>query len=85
MRRVSSAAFVRNFGLHSDTVLASPILVTRNGRARLVAVDRDSYAGILNLALAETSKSSLQARLRADLKVLSLSPPRRAKTPRAAP
>ena len=43
MRRVSSAYLVRNFSENSDAALAEPIVITRNGRDRLVILDVERY------------------------------------------
>ena len=36
MRRISSAELVRHFSVHSDVALHEPVVITRNGRDRLV-------------------------------------------------
>lgn len=36
--RVSSADLLRNFGTYSDAALNEPVIVTRNGRDRLVLI-----------------------------------------------
>jgi len=43
MRRVSSAYLVRNFSEYSDAALAERIVITRNGRDRLVILDVEHY------------------------------------------
>ena len=50
MRRVSSAELVRSFSVHTDAALAEPIVITRNGRDRLVILNVDLYRDILALA-----------------------------------
>jgi len=35
-KRLTTAEFIRNFGSHSDAALAEPIIITKNGRHRLV-------------------------------------------------
>jgi hypothetical protein len=44
MMRVSSAEFIKNYGRLSDTALAEPVTITRNGRDRLVVISVDEYA-----------------------------------------
>jgi len=43
MKRLSTAELVRNFGSYSDTALAEPIVITKNGRDRLVLVSIDQF------------------------------------------
>ncbi|MFZ2067309.1 MAG: type II toxin-antitoxin system prevent-host-death family antitoxin [Xanthobacteraceae bacterium] len=43
MKRVSTVELIRNFGAHSDTALATPIIVTKNGRDRLVLISIEQY------------------------------------------
>lgn len=43
MKRVSTVELIRNFGAHSDAALASPIIVTKNGRDRLVLISIEQY------------------------------------------
>ena len=50
MRRVTSADLIRNFSVHSDEALSQPLLVTRNGRDRLVMLGVERYREILALA-----------------------------------
>jgi len=40
---VSSAEFQRKFGTYQDKALTEPIVITRNGRERLVVVSADEY------------------------------------------
>jgi prevent-host-death family protein len=47
--RVSSAEFIRNFGSYSDTALSEPIVITKNGRDRLVLISIDEYQHLLDL------------------------------------
>lgn len=51
MRRVSSAEFVRSFSAVSDAALAEPVILTRNGRDRLVLLGVEAYQRLLTLAL----------------------------------
>ncbi len=41
--RISSAQIIRNFGKYSDLALSEPIIVTKNGRDRLVLIGVDEY------------------------------------------
>ena len=43
MKRVSTADFIRNFGTYSDNALASPIILTKNDRDRLVVISIGQY------------------------------------------
>ena len=43
MRRISSADLVRNFSVHSDAALSEPLVITRNGRDRLVLMSTEHY------------------------------------------
>lgn len=43
MKRVSSAEMAKKFSLYSDLALNEPIIVTRNGRDRLVILSVDEY------------------------------------------
>lgn len=54
MRRVSSAEFVRRFSAFCDEALSNPIVLTRNGRDRLMVVSVDQYKHLLSLALLQT-------------------------------
>jgi prevent-host-death family protein len=47
--RVSSAEFIRNFGSFSDTALSEPIIITKNGRDRLVLISVDEYKHLTDL------------------------------------
>ena len=41
--RVSSAEFIRNYGLLSDKAMAEAVTITRNGRDRLVLLGAGEY------------------------------------------
>ncbi len=41
--RVSTADFLKNFGVLSDQALAEPVRITRHGRDRLVVVSAAEY------------------------------------------
>jgi prevent-host-death family protein len=43
MSIVTSAEFQRNFGLYQDKALAEPVVITKNGRERLVLVSVEEY------------------------------------------
>ncbi len=43
MKRVSTVELIRNFGTHSDAALSTPIIVTKNGRDRLVLLSIEQY------------------------------------------
>ena len=51
MRRVSSAEFVRRFSAYCDEALTDPLVLTRNGRDRLLIVNIEQYRHLLSLAL----------------------------------
>ena len=67
MRRVSSADLVRNFSEHSDSVLTEPIVITRNGRDRLVIMDVERYREIA----AAVMRAAPEPEQSADLNALS--------------
>lgn len=56
MRRVSSAEFVRSFSAISDAALNEPVILTRNGRDRLVLLGVETYQRLLALALADPAE-----------------------------
>jgi len=43
MRRVTTAELIRNFGTYSDIALSEPVIITKNGRERLVLLSVDQY------------------------------------------
>jgi len=43
MKRVSTVKLIRNFGAYSDEALSTPIVVTKNGRDRLVIISIEQY------------------------------------------
>ena len=51
MQRVSSAEFVRKFSAYCDEALAEPIVLTRNGRDRLLIISVERYKQLLSLAI----------------------------------
>ena len=44
--RVTSAEFLRQFGLLTDRALVKPIIITRHGNERLVVMSIDSYRAL---------------------------------------
>jgi prevent-host-death family protein len=47
--RVSSGDFIRKFGTYTDSALSEPIIITKNGRERLVLLSIDEYNMLLHL------------------------------------
>jgi len=61
--RVSSGDFIRKFGTYTDSALSEPIIITKNGRERLVLLSIDEYNTLLHLReLHEDSKDAAAAR-----------------------
>ena len=61
--RVSSGDFIRKFGTYTDSALSEPIIITKNGRERLVLLSIDEYNTLLHLReLHEDSKESASRR-----------------------
>lgn len=56
MRRATSAEFVRRFSAFCDEALSEPVVLTRNGRDRLVIASIDHYRHLLSLAMINSSK-----------------------------
>lgn len=48
--RITSAEFLRRFGLLTDRALVEPIIITRHGNERLVVMSIDSYRALSNPA-----------------------------------
>ncbi|MBE7201350.1 MAG: type II toxin-antitoxin system Phd/YefM family antitoxin [Parafilimonas terrae] len=48
MKRVSHADFVRKFSAFCDEALAEPIVLTRNGRDRLLVLSVEKYRQLLS-------------------------------------
>jgi PHD/YefM family antitoxin component YafN of YafNO toxin-antitoxin module len=42
--KVSTAEFIKNYGLLADKALSEPVVITKNGRDRLVVISADEYA-----------------------------------------
>jgi prevent-host-death family protein len=61
--RVSSGDFIRKFGTYTDTALSEPIIITKNGRERLVLLSIDEYNTLLHLRdLHEDTRESAASR-----------------------
>ncbi len=43
MKRVSTVELIRNFGSYGDAALAEPVVITKNGRDRLVLISIEQY------------------------------------------
>jgi PHD/YefM family antitoxin component YafN of YafNO toxin-antitoxin module len=43
MKRVSTLELLRNFGVHGDTALTEPVILTKNGRDRLMLISIERY------------------------------------------
>lgn len=56
MQRVTSAEFVRRFSAFCDEALSEPVVLTRNGRDRLVIASIDQYRHLLSLAMINASE-----------------------------
>jgi prevent-host-death family protein len=66
METVTAADFQRQLGLYQDRALVEPVLVTRNGRDRLVLMSADEYRRLKRrdrelLASSELSGADLAA------------------------
>lgn len=53
--RITSAELVRNFGKYSDLALQEPVVVTKNGRDRLVLLGFTEYEFLRDLLDGENS------------------------------
>ncbi|MBX9826429.1 MAG: type II toxin-antitoxin system Phd/YefM family antitoxin [Xanthobacteraceae bacterium] len=42
--KVSTAEFIKNYGSLADKALSEPVIVTKNGRDRLVVISAEEYA-----------------------------------------
>lgn len=67
MRRVSSAEFVRRFSALCDEALNDPVVLTRNGRDRLIVVGIDHYKHLLSLALLHSDDAGENAQISDEL------------------
>lgn len=48
VKRVTTVEFIRNFGTYSDRALSAPIVLTKNGRDRLVFIGIEQYDKLKN-------------------------------------
>ena len=48
--RISAAEYVRQFGRRCDEALAQPVIITRNGRDRLIVMSLAMYRKLINPA-----------------------------------
>jgi hypothetical protein len=66
MQRLASFEFTRKFGKYGDAALDTLLMISRNGRDRLVVMNVDLYRDLLDGALARKDRRAepLQARLR---------------------
>lgn len=71
MRRVSSADFVRRFSALCDEALSDPVVMTRNGRDRLLVVSLDHYRHLLSLATIRSDDGSKDFKLAEELGFLA--------------
>jgi prevent-host-death family protein len=56
--RVSVKELLRNFSLLSDKALAEPVIITKNGRDRLVLVSVEEYSMMRDMIGASPASSS---------------------------
>lgn len=70
MRRVSSAEFVRQFSAFCDDARADPVVLTRNGRDRLVIASIEQYRHLLSLALLHSKNDSENEQIAEELQFL---------------
>jgi len=57
-KRLTTGELIRNFGSHSDTALAEPIVITKNGRDRLVLISIEQYNALQRAAEAHSGPRS---------------------------
>lgn len=72
METVSSADFQRHVGRFQDRALVEPVMVTRNGRERLVLLSAEEYRRLKqldqqSLAVGDLSEDALAAIARAEV------------------
>ena len=58
MQRVPSAEFVRKFSAYCDAALADPIVLTRNGRDRLMVISVERYRQLLAIAVLQAGAAA---------------------------
>lgn len=71
MRRASSADFVRRFSAYTDAALSEPLVLTRNGRDRLVVVGIEHYKELLALLAIHAPDTLDLGSIHEELKALS--------------
>lgn len=71
MKRVPSAEFVRNFSALCDEALSESVVVTRNGRDRLVVASVEQYRHLLSLALLNVSGDQRNESIASELSLLT--------------
>jgi prevent-host-death family protein len=60
-KRVSTVALLRNVGAYTDAALAEPIILTKNGRDRLVLMSIEQYETLQDAYDALQGNSGLKA------------------------
>lgn len=70
MRRVSSAEFVRQFSAFCDDARVDPVVLTRNGRDRLVIASVEQYRHLLSLALLNSKNETEGEQISEELQFL---------------
>lgn len=45
--RVTTAAFIKNYGALADKALSEPVTITKNGRDRLVVISAEEYGRLI--------------------------------------
>jgi PHD/YefM family antitoxin component YafN of YafNO toxin-antitoxin module len=71
MKRVPSAEFVRNFSALCDEALSESVVLTRNGRDRLVVANVEHYRHLLSLALLNVSGDQRNENIASELSWLT--------------
>ena len=71
MKRVPSAEFVRNFSALCDEALSESVVLTRNGRDRLVVASVEHYRHLLSLALLNAQGEQQNESIAADMSWLA--------------
>ena len=61
--RISAAEFVRQFGRRCDEALAEPVIITRNGRDRLVVMSVAMYRELANPKPIDRKQSAAPAKV----------------------
>lgn len=63
--RISSAELVRNFGKYSDHALNEPVVITKNGRDRLVLLSVEEYDFLRDMVTNTPTQAEPQASAKA--------------------